>query len=187
MAAANSNDDVLIFQEETKLDNAADKAPEMWNILVVDDDEQVHKVTSLALSNIQIHGKRLSFLHAYSSRDALDILQNDPGISVILLDVVMESDDAGLQLVKTIREDLGNEAIRIILRTGQPGYAPELEVIQQYDINDYKMKSELDGTTAELLRVAANLKTSFRHSTFKKTLKKEVASKKYSRQNGCAF
>ena len=146
MAAANSNDDVLIFQEETKLDNAADKAPEMWNILVVDDDEQVHKVTSLALSNIQIHGKRLSFLHAYSSRDALDILQNDPGISVILLDVVMESDDAGLQLVKTIREDLGNEAIRIILRTGQPGYAPELEVIQQYDINDYKMKSELTRT-----------------------------------------
>lgn len=146
MAVPNPNDDVLIFQDEGEHEAFPDMASEVWNVLVVDDDEQVHKVTSLALSNILIHGRKLAFLHAYSSREALDSLQNDPGIAVILLDVVMESDDAGLQLVKTIREDLGNEAIRIILRTGQPGYAPELEVIQQYDINDYKMKSDLTRT-----------------------------------------
>lgn len=55
----------------------------------------------------------------------------------------MEEDDSGLQMVRKIREDLNNNFVRIILRTGQPGMAPERDVIYQYDINDYKEKQEL--------------------------------------------
>ncbi len=55
----------------------------------------------------------------------------------------MESDDAGLQVAKKMRDELGLEEPRIILRTGQPGYAPEESVIKEYDINDYKTKTEL--------------------------------------------
>jgi diguanylate cyclase (GGDEF)-like protein len=140
-------DDLLIFSEENPL-GKSDKRKDSpsWKILVVDDDEQVHKVTTLALSHVLVHGRRLDFLHAYTSAEAMEILQTNSDIAVLLLDVVMERDDAGLFLVKAIREDLGNLSLRIILRTGQPGYAPELEVIQQYDINDYKMKSELTRT-----------------------------------------
>jgi signal transduction histidine kinase len=59
-----------------------------------------------------------------------------------LLDVVMEHDAAGLDLVEYIRSELGNRRIRIILRTGQAGFAPEYRVVQNYDINDYLAKSE---------------------------------------------
>ncbi len=71
------------------------------------------------------------------------MLAEHPDTAVILLDVVMERDDAGLRLVRHIRDDLGNRGVRIILRTGQPGQAPEQEVVARYDINDYKAKVEL--------------------------------------------
>ncbi|WP_052078263.1 GGDEF/EAL domain-containing response regulator [Spirochaeta lutea] len=140
-------DDLLVFSDESTPD-AVDlpKDDTTWKILIVDDDEQVHKVTTLALSHVLVHGRSLEFLHAFTSAEAMEILQTTDDIAALLLDVVMERDDAGLFLIKAIREDLGNQKIRIILRTGQPGYAPELEVIQQYDINDYKMKSELTRT-----------------------------------------
>jgi diguanylate cyclase (GGDEF)-like protein len=116
---------------------------DVWEILLVDDDEQVHTVTTLALSSISIEGKKLTFYHAYSSNQAIQLIKDHPHIAVMLLDVVMEEDNSGLELVKIIRDTIKNHTLRIILRTGQPGSAPELDVIQQYDINDYKMKSEL--------------------------------------------
>ncbi|QTH63167.1 EAL domain-containing protein [Psychrosphaera ytuae] len=114
-----------------------------WNILVVDDEPEVHKVTQMALENMVISGRRLQFLNAYSGYEAKEILAKKPNIAVTLLDVVMESDDAGLKLVRTIREELQLKDIRIILRTGQPGYAPEERVVIDYDINDYVTKTEL--------------------------------------------
>ena len=64
-------------------------------------------------------------------------------VAAVLLDVIMETDVAGLDLVEYIRNELKNETVRIILRTGQPGQAPERRVIVDYDINDYKAKTEL--------------------------------------------
>lgn len=112
-------------------------------LLVVDDDHDVHSVTELLLRDLTFDGYRLHLLHAYSSKEAFEILQQDADIAILLLDVVMESDDAGLRLVKRVRETLHRKKLRIILRTGQPGYAPELETISNFDINDYKTKTEL--------------------------------------------
>lgn len=117
-----------------------------WRVLVVDDDQEVHDATGFALRNTSILGRPLTLLHAYSAREAREVLQREPDLAVVLLDVVMESEDAGLGLVKVIRQELGMSAVRVILRTGQPGYAPELQVIRDYDINDYKTKSELTHT-----------------------------------------
>jgi diguanylate cyclase (GGDEF)-like protein len=114
-----------------------------WRVLVVDDDGEVHAVTRMILSKFRFQERGVELLSAFSAAEARDVLTRETDIAVILLDVVMESDDAGLQLVRAIREDLGNEAVRIILRTGQPGQAPEEKVIVDYDINDYKAKSEL--------------------------------------------
>ena len=114
-----------------------------WKVLIVDDEKDVHDITKMALARFTFDDRVLEFLHAYTSEEARQILSQQPDIAVMLLDVVMETDDAGLQLVKHVREVLENHLVRIVLRTGQPGYAPEREVITEYDINDYKSKTEL--------------------------------------------
>jgi diguanylate cyclase (GGDEF)-like protein len=116
---------------------------EPWVILIVDDEEDIHLMTKMALEDFSFSGRPIKFLHAYSGQSAQQVLRNNNNIACIFLDVVMESHDAGLLLVQFIREELNNSEIRIILRTGQPGYAPAISVTQQYDINDYKEKSEL--------------------------------------------
>lgn len=117
-----------------------------WRILIVDDDPEVHEVTRLSLGGARIQGRLLTLLHAESAAAAYQLLSSEADIAVVLLDVVMEHDDAGLQLVKIIRDELQLHDLRIILRTGQPGYAPEEQVIRDYDINDYKTKQELTHT-----------------------------------------
>jgi len=114
-----------------------------WKLLLVDDEPEIHEVTRLVLGSFRFEGKSLQFLSAYSIEEAKRLLHAHDDIAVTLLDVVMETETAGLDLVKYIREDLNNHQIRIVLRTGQPGQAPEHEVISNYDINDYKEKTEL--------------------------------------------
>lgn len=114
-----------------------------WVLLVVDDEEAVHAVTELALRDFTVAGRPLSFLHAYSRQEGQAMLDAHPHIALVLLDVVMETEHAGLELVEYVRNVLKNRFMRIVLRTGQPGQAPELDVITRYDINDYRNKTEL--------------------------------------------
>ena len=123
-----------------------DSAP--WRILIVDDDVDVHVVTKFALSNTNFQGRALSFLHAYSGAEALAIMRATPDVALVLLDVIMETPDAGLRLARQLREELGNHLVRIVLRTGQPGQALEHSIIVDYDINDFWCKADL--TTRKL-------------------------------------
>ncbi|QYK03099.1 DUF3369 domain-containing protein [Shewanella psychrotolerans] len=125
------------------------KAPEectgpAWRILIVDDERDVHTVTKLALSRFRLDNRPIEFINAYSGEEAKSILASHNDVAMAFVDVVMESDHAGLELVRWIREENKNKSIRLILRTGQPGQAPEEDVIVNYDINDYKAKAELD-------------------------------------------
>jgi diguanylate cyclase (GGDEF)-like protein len=140
-----NDDDLLTFADEAPAD-AVGLQSRGWAVLIVDDDEQVHSATLFALKDLVVHGRPLEFIHAYSADEARTMLQDRDDVAVIFLDVVMENEDTGLRMVKVIREDLGLRETRIILRTGQPGYAPEVEVISNYDINDYRTKSELTRT-----------------------------------------
>lgn len=117
-----------------------------WKILIVDDEESIHDITKLALRGFEFVDRRVEFYHALSAKEAKGILESVDDIAVVLLDVVMESDTAGLDLVAYIRKEVQNNLIRIILRTGQPGQAPEKYVIDHFDINDYKEKTELTQT-----------------------------------------
>lgn len=121
---------------------------EYWKVLIVDDEPEVHRMTKMVLSDFEFENYPLHLLSAFSGKEAYLMLQQHPDICLILLDVVMETDQAGLDLVKKIREELHNTNVRIILRTGQPGQAPEQKVVLEYDINDYKEKTEL--TVAKL-------------------------------------
>ncbi len=114
-----------------------------WKVLIVDDEEEIHTVTVLALSGLTILGRELLFDHAYSAAEALEVLTQQNDFAVVILDVVMENDEAGLDVARKIRDDMHLTELRIILRTGQPGYAPEERIIKEYDINDYKTKTEL--------------------------------------------
>lgn len=142
----NEPEELLFAIEErdssSKVPLVSDERP--WNVLVVDDEEDVHAVTKLVLDQFEFNGRGINLLHAYSGLEALKIVEEyKESIALIFLDVVMETDDAGLRLVETIRRVLKNRIVRIVLRTGQPGQAPERRVIRDYDINDYKSKTEL--------------------------------------------
>ncbi len=140
------DDEFLVFsEEEEKEDSYKDSHGSLgaWKILIVDDEPDVHHATRLALSDIVFQDRKLELLSAYWAEEVPGILKQHPDTAVILLDVVMEDNDAGLKLVDYIRNKLKNEVVRIILRTGQPGVAPEKKVILEYDINDYKEKTEL--------------------------------------------
>jgi response regulator RpfG family c-di-GMP phosphodiesterase len=131
-------DDSMMFAAEPAVQAAAP-----WHVLVVDDDPEVHEVTRLVLGSFRFADRPLDLISVDSARRAFDHLRDHDDIAVVLLDVVMESEQAGLDLVRRIREELHNKFVRIVLRTGQPGQAPEHDVIATYDINDYKEKTEL--------------------------------------------
>ena len=117
-----------------------------WKVLLVDDEPDIHDITKLTLNRFRLDGRALTFLHAYSGAEAKEVLAREADIALVFLDVVMENEDSGLEVARWMREDLNNTFTRIVLRTGQPGQAPEERVIVNYDINDYKEKTELDRT-----------------------------------------
>ncbi|QBL10146.1 EAL domain-containing protein [Rheinheimera sp. D18] len=143
MASLDTDEDFLFLAEDDPAGSAIEQTLGEWHLLIVDDDEEIHTVTKLALNDLVVMGRQLVFHHAYSGKTAIEFLRVNPQIALVLLDVVMESDDAGLKVVRQIRDELCMEELRIVLRTGQPGYAPEESVIKEYDINDYKTKTEL--------------------------------------------
>ncbi|SNY51391.1 Serine phosphatase RsbU, regulator of sigma subunit [Arsukibacterium tuosuense] len=133
-------DELMVFADDR---NTPNNEYQYWTVLIVDDDPEIHQVTLLALRDFYFQNHKLKFISAYSAAEAKPILTGNNDIALVLLDVVMETDDAGLTLVHYIRDTLQNHLVRIVLRTGQPGQAPEQKVVQDYDINDYRAKTEL--------------------------------------------
>jgi phosphoserine phosphatase RsbU/P len=148
---ADEDDDLALFAGE---DEGPPAGP-AWKILIVDDEPQVHMVTRLALRGLRFQDRELAFIDVHSGTEARALLPQHADIALVLLDVVMETDDAGLQLVRHIRDELGYRALRIVLRTGQAGQAPERQVVLDYDIDDYKEKTELTAAKLTTCVVAA--------------------------------
>lgn len=132
--------DRIAFADEPRA-AAGGSAP--WKILVVDDDEEIHKVTRLALTGFSHYGRPVTLIHAHSGAEAVAHMRENPDTALVLMDVVMETEHAGLDAVLTIRHQLKNHLTRIVIRTGQPGQAPEELVVRHYDISDYREKTEI--------------------------------------------
>tara|TARA_B110000503_G_C7151157_1_gene415248 strand:- start:245 stop:1789 length:1545 start_codon:yes stop_codon:yes gene_type:complete len=138
------DEDLVLFAHESEAIPKSFIKP--WKVLIADDDHEVHVITKLALDDYRHLGQPIEFFDSYDKKQTLQILRETPDLALVLLDVVMDERDAGLKVVKFIRETLRNSNVRIILRTGEPGSAPEKEVVTHYDINDYKEKTELTST-----------------------------------------
>lgn len=136
-------DNITWLVEDEKEACGHDDSLPCWKLLIVDDDQNVQQVTTLVLRDLQFLGRGVELLYARSAQQARAMLHDHRDIAFALLDVVMETPQAGLDLVRHIRDDLGDRAMRIVLRTGQPGDAPEHEVLISYEIDDYKSKNEL--------------------------------------------
>lgn len=135
-----------------------------WKVIIADDEDDVHNITQLIFDDYLFEGKKIKFLSAFSGRETNELIEKNPDTAIVLLDVVMEEDNSGLQVIDYIRKTLKNKLVRIILRTGQPGQAPEERIIREYDINDYKSKTELTSqklftTVTSALRSYRDLKT----------------------------
>ncbi|MCP4350718.1 MAG: response regulator [Desulfobacterales bacterium] len=170
----NEKDAVFIFDDEPLCDeNLKEKKQEPWTIMIVDDDEAVHKTTTRVLEDFSFDGRGVRFLHAYSGEEAKHLVRESPETAVILIDAIMETDHAGLELVQHIRDELRNHVIQIIIRTGQPDQLPEHKVSAEYNINDYKSKAEL--TFEKLYTV---ITTSLRAYSLAENLRKEIAERK---------
>jgi len=142
-AADLPDDEFLQYRDEEVEAVASGGKGDPWKILVADDDNAVHLISMAVLRDFEFEGRPVQLLSAHSGEAAKQLMTQQPDIALVLLDVVMESDTAGLDVVRYIRNELRNRAVRIVLRTGQPGQAPERDVITSFDINDYKEKTEL--------------------------------------------
>ncbi|MBF0463343.1 MAG: hypothetical protein HQL87_18430 [Magnetococcales bacterium] len=143
----------IVFKNKTstQLENLKPLDPP-WKILVVDDDEQVHILTKEVLRDFIFEGRPLLLLSGYSGQEAKSLLKtHHHDTALLLLDVIMETSHAGLDVVKFIREELGNHHLRILLRTGQAGQFPEEKIFEEYDINNFLDKTDL---TSRRLKMA---------------------------------
>lgn len=161
-------------EQPTETEQSADSSS--WKVLVVDDDQDMHAITRLALKGFRIEAQPLQFLHAYSASEAAAMLAENPDIAVVLLDVVMESNQAGLELVEHIRGNLGNERMRIIIRTGQPGEAPESSVLEDYQVDDYRLKTELTQSKLHSILMASirTYEAMERGEAYRQTLERKI-------------
>lgn len=144
--------DFIFADEEPEIE--AQEQRQNWKLLIIDDEPDIHSVTNLVLNDFEMDGAGLEILHAYSAEEAKSVFRQHSNIAMALVDVVMETTHAGLDLIKWIRNEHNEHFTRLILRTGQPGEAPEERVIRDYDINDYKNKTELTNIKLKTLLYA---------------------------------
>ncbi len=144
-----------------------------WKVLVVDDEKSVHDITATSLKGFLFEGRGLSIINAYSGQEAKTLFDQHPDTALMLVDVVMETQSAGLNFVHYIREKLKNDIVQIVIRTGQPGMAPEYEVISKYDINAYYSKTEL-----RIQKLISLVTTSLRMYKLARQLDRELKKRK---------
>jgi EAL domain-containing protein (putative c-di-GMP-specific phosphodiesterase class I) len=125
-----------------------------WRVLLVDDEPSVHEVSRLILAGLRFEGQEVQLLSAHSAAQARALLTQQPGVALALIDVVMETDDAGISLVQYIREQLHDHDMQIVLRTGQPGLAPEGEIVRACEINGYVLKTEITAQRLHTIVIA---------------------------------
>ncbi|WP_430462652.1 EAL domain-containing protein [Thalassolituus sp. LLYu03] len=129
-----------------------------WKVLTVEDDATYQASLVHSLKDFTYRDAKVQLFTASSAAEAAAVLAEHPDMAVMLLDVVMETDDAGLRLVGSVREVLGNATLRIVLLTGQPGMAPRADIMHRFDVDEYWNKSDLSRETLHAV-LSSHLRT----------------------------
>ncbi|MFO7886034.1 MAG: response regulator [Desulfobacteraceae bacterium] len=133
----------LAFAREDNFHETAKKTNFPWKILIVDDESSVHDIIKIVLNDFVYNNRPIEFINAFSGHEAKALFRKHPDTAMMLVDVVMETDHSGLDFVRYIREEIHNNIVQISIITGQPGQAPEANVIAKYRINTYLSKTEM--------------------------------------------
>ena len=139
-------------------EDTAGPSQKNWVVLSVEDNQPYQDVLESALQEVSFKGRKIELLRATSAASAATILSKRQDISLILLDIVMETDDAGFYLIDTIRNVIGDELVRIVVLTGQPGVKPHDKAINEYNISEYWNKTDLSADKLKSV-VVSNLRT----------------------------
>ncbi|NOX35011.1 MAG: hybrid sensor histidine kinase/response regulator, partial [Deltaproteobacteria bacterium] len=171
------NDNPVIFKDDS--DTSESESPDkFWKVMVIDDEKSIHDITTASLKGFIFEGHGIRFLNAFSGRQAMGLFNLHPDTALLLVDVVMETQNAGLDFVRYIRENLKNNLVQIVIRTGQPGMAPEYEVISKYKINAYYSKTEL-----KVQKLISLITTSLRTYRLSIQLGRELKKRKQAQLN----
>lgn len=177
--------DINLFgQEMDGIQIEVVKTMSPWKILVADDEEAVHQLMRIVLRDYAFEGQGVRIVDAYSGEEAKALLTAHPDIAVVFLDIVMETNQTGLDIIHFIRKEQQNSIIQIVLQTGQTGIPPEFEIITKYSVNEYLSKVELSSrklftTVTTLLR---SYSLSYSVNQLNKKLKKELSERKLFEQ-----
>ncbi|MFO7750384.1 MAG: response regulator [Desulfobacteraceae bacterium] len=154
-----------------------------WKILIIDDEVSVHDITTTVLANFTYDNRPVVFINAFSGKEARALFNQHPDTALLLVDVVMETEDSGLNFVRHVRETLNNSLVQISIVTGQPGQAPEADVIAKYRINTYTSKTEM--TSQKLISTVTTSLRTYKLSTelAQELQKRKKAEKKLQRLN----
>ena len=114
-----------------------------WKVLFIDDEVDVVEVARLTLDGLRYRGQAVEVLWANSAKAALKLLTNDEEIAVAFVDVSMEKENSGLDLIRKIRDQNVAWRTRFILLTGQTSLAPEASSTVHYDLDGYLDKATL--------------------------------------------
>jgi len=170
------DDKILTFiDDEEPLINQRPQS--FWKVMIIDDEPSIHDITMIALKDFVFEDRKILFLNVYSAIEAKKCLATHPDTALMLVDVVMEKQDSGLSFVHHVREEQNNNLVQIVIRTGQPGFAPENEVISKYKINSYFSKTEV--TSQKLISLVT---TSLRTFQLSKQLASELEKRKKAEQ-----
>jgi len=170
--------DKLIFIDENEVIPTSTLASDkQWKILIIDDDPAILQTSIRILRDFTFESHGLEIITGTSGAEAKQLIAEHTDTAIILLDVIMESDDAGLQVITYIRDQLKNLHVRILLRTGQAGQFDEDTVFEKYDINNFLEKADL---TSRRLKTAIKgaLRAYRLHEEVIATMQREVVLRK---------
>jgi len=135
----------IVFQDESHVSEVLQFRYDFasWKVLIVDDDEAIHAATRLVLEKFVFDGRAMEFHSAYSANEAITWLDANPAVALVLVDTVIETEFAGFDVIKHIRNTMGNRLIRIILRIEHAGELPEQKVVLDHDIDGFLPKEDI--------------------------------------------